>query len=60
MKRVLMVNGIADAFGNCGPRWLAEGHCVQMAERAIRDRVELHRWSELSFEPRVDFSEEEI
>ncbi len=60
MKRVLMVNGITDAFGTCEPRRFAEGRCVQMVEQAIRNRVELIRWSELSFEPRVDFSEEEI
>ncbi len=60
MKRVLMVNGITDAFGTCEPRRLAAGHCMPMVERAIRNRIEPRRWSELAFDVVIGFCEEEI
>ncbi len=60
MKRVLMVNGITDAFGTCEPRRLAAGHCVPMVERAMRGRVEPRRWSGMPFGAVIDFCEEEI
>ncbi len=60
MKRVLLVNRITDAFGTCGPRRFAAGRCVQIVERAIRERIEPRRWSELAFDAVVGFYEEEI
>jgi len=60
MKRVLMVIGITDAFGACEPRRFAEARCVQTVERAIRERIEPRRWSELAFDAGVGFCEEEI
>jgi hypothetical protein len=56
MNRVLMVNGITDAFGTREPRRFAEGRCVQMMARAIRDRVDPRLWPELALDPGVDFS----
>jgi len=60
MKRVLMVNGITDAFGTREPRRFAAGRLFQMVERAIRDRVEPRPGPELPLEAGADFCEEEI
>ncbi len=60
MKRVLMVNRITDALGTCEPWRFAAGRCVQMVERAIRERIEPRLWSELTFDVVVGFCEEEI
>ena len=60
MKCVLMVEDIGGAFGTCEPRRFAEGRCVQMVERVIRDRVGPLLWSELPFEAGVELCEEEI
>jgi hypothetical protein len=56
MKRVLMVNGITDAFGTCESRRFAEGRCVPMVERAIRGRVDPRLGSELALDSGLDFS----
>jgi hypothetical protein len=56
MNRVLMVNGITDAFGTCESRRFAEGRCAPMVERAIRGRVDPRLWLELALDPDLDFS----